>query len=69
MKSIKIVPRGVAERSNEASGIRGECLSLMNMRERNESLETVGKWAVMGSAQPSEKVVLIDSRPDADYYF
>ena len=36
MKSIKIVPRGVAERSNEASGIRGECLSLMNMRERND---------------------------------
>ena len=69
MKNTKIVPCGMARRYNEESGAWGECVELVNMRERNESLEVVGRWNELADVASGERILLADRRADAEYYF
>lgn len=68
MKKMKIVPKGVASRYNAESGERGECSELMNMRERNNALETVGEWNVVGRMKDGTRLMLIDRRKEGNFY-
>lgn len=69
MKRTLIVPKGVTGRYNKENGERGECTLLMNMRERNESLEAVGKWTELANIVSSEHIILVDRRGDSNYFF
>lgn len=68
MKKLEIIPKGTVARDNAECGIAGECASLLNMREADKSLVTVGKWNKLGDVADGERVMLIDRRADADYY-
>lgn len=68
MKKITIIPKGVSERQNKENGVPGECALLMNMRERNASLEVVGKWKEVADIVSPEQIILIDRRGVADYF-
>lgn len=68
MRKMKITPKGVTIRCNTEAGMTGECEALVNMREREESLQVVGDWAKVGILSIGEVLMLIDHRQDADYY-
>lgn len=68
MKKLKIVPKGIVSRYNTENGTVGECSTLLNMRERNEALECVGKWKRLGEMSGNERLMLVERRKDADYY-
>lgn len=68
MRKLKIEPKGVVNRYNAETGERGECSELVNMRERNGALETVGVWNVAGRVPAGTRLMLIDRRKEGDYY-
>ena len=69
MKQITIIPKGIRARNNAESGIVGECTAVMNMREREDSLQAVGIWAELGDVSVGEKVLLVDCRQEVRNVF
>ncbi|MBR5640230.1 MAG: hypothetical protein IKW83_10965 [Muribaculaceae bacterium] len=59
-KKLRIVPRGVVQLHNGESAAAGEAAILVNMREREESLEVVGDPQVLSQLMPGDKVLLVD---------
>ena len=68
VKKLKIEARGSVNRSDVENGLTGECHVVMNMRECNNALKTVGKWKVLGQVSTNEKMLLVDTRNGIDYY-
>ena len=68
VKKLKIEARGSVNRSDVENGLTGECHVVMNMRECNKALHTVGKWKVLGQVSTNEKMLLVDTRNGIDYY-
>ena len=59
-KKIRVVHRGMVEVHNGESAVAGDAAALVNMREREESLEVVGEPQVVSQLTPGDKVLLVD---------
>ena len=59
-KKLRIVPRGMVEARNGEGAVAGEAAALVNMREREDSLEVVGEPQVISQLTPGDKVLLVD---------
>lgn len=68
MKKLKIEPKGYINRFNTESGMPGECSTFEGVRERNNSVEAVGRWKTLGNVADGERLLLVDGRLNVDYY-
>ena len=68
MKNFKIVPKGGVERSNAECGLAGESERVVNVRERESSLECVGDWEQLCRLREGDNLMLIDRRKEGDFY-
>lgn len=59
-KKLRIVPRGVVDVRNGESAAAGAAETLVNMREREDSLEVVGEPQVVAQLLPGDEVLLVD---------
>lgn len=66
MKKLKIEPVGVTVRPNAEAANFGECVAMVNMRERNHALEVVGEWRTLTDSIDDESLQLLNLRDDED---
>ena len=59
-KELRIAHRGVAQLHNGESAQQGVASTLLNMRERENSLEVVGMPHQVDTLEPGDKVLLVD---------
>lgn len=59
-KKLRVVPRGVVQMHNGESAVVGVADVLVNMREREESLEAVGEPSPLDQLEPGDRVLLVD---------
>ena len=69
MKNMVIVPKGQTERVNSESGVMGECATVVNMRESEESLSVTGAWKEVCNLQKGERIVCVHSIDDKHYIY
>ena len=68
MKNFKIVPKGGVERSNAECGLAGESERVVNVRERESSLESVGDWGLLCRLREGDNLMLIDHRKEGEFF-
>jgi len=59
-KDLRIVHSGMVQPHNEESAVAGSACELMNMRERETSLEVVGKPRKVSTLGAGDRVLLVD---------
>ncbi len=67
-KTLHIIPTGSTQRVNKFGGKIGECEHLLNMRERNESLEAVGMPKEIAQLSENEKLIFIHDYDEYSNY-